>query len=236
MKLWFKHHPLVRLEQQRTGMSARASLPSQLLPLLELRFPTVEGDARSVDALVVDFETSGFDPEGDQILSMGWVEIQQGVIRLNSAHHYLISQEADVPSDTVKVHHLLPEVLQSQGLRFDEVFKRLFHAMEGKLLVAHGACIERDFTRQYIKRYFGLDDFPLLWLDTLKIEQYRQQMQTGKKDWRLASVRQNYHLPAYPAHHALMDAVATAELYLAQLNSLFAKNAAPLGVLYKASL
>ena len=42
-------------------------------------------------------------------------------------------------------------------------------------------------------------------------------------------------LPDYPAHHALMDAIATAELYLAQLHGLFGSSPAQLEVLMKAS-
>jgi DNA polymerase-3 subunit epsilon len=35
---------------------------------------------------------------------------------------------------------------------------------------------------------------------------------------RLAECRSRYNLPAYPAHNALMDALAAAELLLAQLD------------------
>ena len=235
MKSWFIRHPLDKLELQRVRMSTQQLLPPQVKAILATPFPARDHDVRTLDALVVDFETTGLASDGDQVLSMGWVEIRQGVIRLNTAYHCLVFQDAEVNTDTVKVHHILPEALLARGIARDEAFERFFHAMKGKLLVAHGAVIERNFTRQYLKQLTGLDGVPLLWLDTLKIEQYRQQVQLGKIDWRLASIRQNYHLPDYPAHHALMDAIATAELYLAQLSSLFAKDLAPLGVLYNAS-
>ena len=41
-------------------------------------------------------------------------------------------------------------------------------------------------------------------------------------DFRLASIRKRHGLPEYPAHGALIDAVATGELYLALLKKRFA--------------
>ena len=56
-------------------------------------------------------------------------------------------------------------------------------------------------------------------VDTMLLEQVQlrrreQPIRTG--DLRLQACRDRYNLPAYPAHNALMDALATAELLLAQ--------------------
>ena len=56
------------------------------------------------------------------------------------------------------------------------------------------------------------------WLCTLRLEQQRlarreQPLQRG--ELTLATCRRRYQLPDYPAHNALWDALATAELLLA---------------------
>ena len=58
-------------------------------------------------------------------------------------------------------------------------------------------------------------------VDTLEIEKVkllRQQDHIKKGELRLAECRSRYNLPAYPAHNALMDALSSAELLLAQID------------------
>ncbi len=81
--------------------------------------------------------------------------------------------------------------------------------MPGKILVAHGAAIERDFLR----RALAVDrsaDLPVVWLDTLMLERSLA-TNRGKegKDYRLCQIRQEKGLPGYLAHNALADSVAT---------------------------
>ena len=60
----------------------------------------------------------------------------------------------------------------------------------------------------------------LPYIDTLQMEQRmmsRQGKVPPKNGLRLASCRTRYNLPDYPGHNALVDALATAELLLAQL-------------------
>ncbi|KXI24277.1 3'-5' exonuclease [Photobacterium sanguinicancri] len=133
------------------------------------------------------------------------------------------------------IHHLLPEQLNKAGLDEHRAFSHLLAAMAGKVVIAHGCVVEKGFLEHYVHQHYHISSLPIVWLDTLKIEQYRGQIRSTKPDWRLASIRKAYRLPDYPAHHALMDAIATAELYLAQLHGLFGSSPAKLEVLMKAS-
>lgn len=229
----FTAHPLDKLARRRHRLTA---LPEALQALLTAPLPEKNADMRAMDILVLDFETTGFSAERDRVVSMGWVILEQGVIRLKTANRILLHTEGAIDPESVKVHHLMPEMLESKGIETDDAFRQLFRAMEGKVLLAHGAVIERAFVARYIERKYGVKDVPLLWLDTLKIEQYIQQLSQTKKGWRLGDVRRRYNLPDYPAHDALMDAIATAELFLAQITRLFAAQRAPAGVLYRASV
>ncbi|MDO4687380.1 MAG: 3'-5' exonuclease [Plesiomonas shigelloides] len=106
------------------------------------------------------------------------------------------------------------------------------------ILVAHGAAIERQFLQQWVSACFGLKaELPLLWLDTLALERsLAGNRHSARRDYRLSEIRRSYGLPAYLAHNALADAVATGELLLVQMKHIFAGRRPQLGELYRRSL
>lgn len=214
---WFKQRNSYPLDK----------LPDELQALLAFPELTPATNLTALDILVVDFETSGFDFHRDQILSMGWVVIERGVIRLNSARHVLVKNSAHaeiVGAEAVKIHQLLPETLDKKGIPLESAFKQLFPVMSGKLVLAHGTIMEERFFNQYTQNCYQLAPLPIPWLDTLLIEKARYKLlkhTSREQDWRLGPTRQRYGLPQYAAHNALVDAIATAELYLAQINMIF---------------
>ena len=106
------------------------------------------------------------------------------------------------------------------------------------ILVAHGAAIERQFLQQWVSTCCGLQaELPLLWLDTLALERSLVgNRHSTRRDYRLSEIRRSYGLPAYLAHNALADAVATGELLLVQMKYIFAGRRPQLGELYRRSL
>jgi DNA polymerase-3 subunit epsilon len=98
--------------------------------------------------------------------------------------------------------------------------------LSGKIMVVHYRHIEREFLDKALKLRIGEGiEFPVV--DTMEIESLIQKRTTnglwnklrGRKpeSVRLGQSRTRYGLPAYTPHHALTDAVATAELFQAQI-------------------
>jgi len=83
--------------------------------------------------------------------------------------------------------------------------------------------IEKSFLNQYIEKQYQLPPLPLLWVDTLKIEKSLNihKSSQGTADFRLASIRTRHGLPEYSSHGALVDALATGELYLALIKKCY---------------
>ncbi|MCE0493658.1 3'-5' exonuclease [Vibrio salinus] len=215
-----------------------ADVPDVLDKLMTFSELTPKASLSELDVLVVDFETTGFDPAHDRILSMGWVVIERGIIRLNSARHILIKDAGDTFSEAVKVHQLLPEILDKRGISLSSAFNQLIGAMAGKLILAHGTVMEERFFNQYIEQNYRLSPLPVPWLDTMQIEMARNRIlkrAANDKDWRLGPTRSRYGLPQYTAHNALIDAIATAELYLAQMKVLFGNDHYNFEMLYDLS-
>ena len=241
--LFFNRHPLKRLEEQRqTLMTQNLRLPNDLRCLLKPPYPSPKEDSNNMTFTVVDFETSGLNPESDHIVSIGGVHIIKNTIKLSSAQHYIInepnventsSEHPKVNHTARSLHHILPEQ-QKRGISIEEAMQLFFKYLPNSMLIVHGATIERRFLEQFFVSQ-QLPNLPIIWLDTLRLEQNTIQHNRYQKDFRLFALRRQYKLPDYPAHHALVDAIATAELFLAQRKHLFNQAIAPIGFLYQKS-
>jgi DNA polymerase-3 subunit epsilon len=99
------------------------------------------------------------------------------------------------------------------------------------VVLVHYNRIERDFLGRAVLDATGDTlEFPVV--DTMELESRKHpvfrpnfiQRWMGEKDspsLRLAHARERYNLPPYRPHHALTDALATAELFLAQMADQF---------------
>lgn len=244
--IFSSRHPLLQLEKQRQdllqsiNLQTTSELPAYLTRLLRSTYPNPKHNATDLPITVIDFETSGLDPTTDHIVSIGWVHIIQGVIKLSTAQHWVIQEPLEKKNNKLEepiarsLHHILPED-QQHGIPLQQAMQYFFESLPSPVVLAHGATIEKRFIEQFCLDQ-GLQRLPLIWLDTLKIEQNTSNESGYQKDFRLFALRQHYKLPEYPAHHALMDATATAELFLAQKQRLFNQDIAPIGVLYQKSL
>lgn len=185
--------------------------------------------------LVIDIETTGFDPKQDALLSIGFVPIDQGRINLGKAQHYYIRDAAvSIKAESAVINHIVPQML-TEGLPLADVFTEFFQALAGRIPIAHGSWVEQRFIAHQAKKLWGLPQLPLQWLDTLKIEKSR--MANGcvppNPDVQLASVRQRYGLPDYQAHNALYDAIATAELFLVLIRAIYGDKQPSLQAFYR---
>lgn len=151
-----------------------------------------------------------------ELLSLGWVCIENGTIALESARHYLIKAENSV-GQSAAIHQLRDCELRD-GYTELEVLEHLLVAAAGAVLVFHNAALDMAYLNRSSERYFSA---PLLLptVDTLALEHARLRRQDRvikPGDLRLHECRNRYHLPPYPGHNALVDALATAELLIAQ--------------------
>lgn len=216
-------HPLNKLKRKRERYLNEHKVPDNIRALLSAPLPTISDDLYQLDYVSLDFETTGFYPENDHLLSVGYLTISKQQIQLNEAVEQLVKSSEAIKAETAVINHIVPEML-ANGLPLIDVMDQLFAAATGKVLIAHGCIIEKRFIDHYVAEQFKLPPLPLLWVDTLTIEKSFtiHRGNSDSTDFRLASIRTRHGLPEYPAHGALIDALATAELYLALLKKRFA--------------
>lgn len=183
-----------------------------------------------VPLLALDIETSGLDLDRDVILSIGCIAFQIQRIHCRQAAHWIVRPEAALEEITATIHGIThADLAAAPGL--DARFDDLLQAMAGRVIVAHCGEIERRFLVRASMHLTGdVLHFPLI--DTMSIEADTQAHKDSGwlRRWlgrrpipslRLDASRTRYGLPAYRPHHALTDALATAELFQAQMQHHF---------------
>jgi len=163
-----------------------------------------------------DAEMSSLDVAEGELLSLGWVCIEHGAVALESARHYLLKARNSV-GQSATIHQLRDCELE-EGMSESDLLQLFLSAAAGRILVFHNAALDTAFLSQLSRREFGA---PLLMptADTLLLEEAilrRRGAPIMPGDLRLQACRERYNLPNYPAHNALIDALATAELLQAQ--------------------
>lgn len=173
--------------------------------------------------VALDFETTGLNAQQDAILSIGLVPFNTQRITLKQARYWLVKPSRPLEEDSVVIHGITHTELK-HAQEPEVVLSELFDALRGKIVVAHFRHIEREFLRQTTLKLWGeAVEFPII--DTLEIELsvqntqrslWQRLLRSPMPSVRLGQSRLRYGLPAYSPHHALNDAIATAELFQAQ--------------------
>jgi len=183
---------------------------------------------REARLAVVDLETTGLDPGADQVISFAAVPIDRGRIVAGRAVYGLVRPERDVPASSIEIHGIRPQDLLDAPTA-DTAFGVLADAVRGRELVAHAAWVERAFLTDPLRKR-GIR-VPRTMLDTsamwrlLCIE--RQHRDPGLV--RLGAIAEDLGLPVHHPHHALGDALTTAQVFLALATHLEARGRHTLG-------
>ena len=171
--------------------------------------------------LALDFETTTLDAATGFPLSAGWVPVDGIAVQLGGAGAVAFLPPAAGVGDSALFHGITDDAAR-EGLAEPEAVALILGALAGRVLLAHHASIEATFLAAACRRVWGVTP-KLTCVDTLELE-HRLVTRGGSEPTpgalRLGAVRERYGLPSYAAHEALTDALACAELYVAQLTVL----------------
>ena len=168
----------------------------------------------------VDLELTSLDPVTSQITSIGYVIGSAGKITLSSSGYHVINTSADLGQSPV-IHGLTLDILQ-QGEGLADAINSLLPLLKTHVLIFHNARLDLMALDSAFKRC-GLPQLEVLYIDTLQLALYqlnKQHQVLPSNSATLTVCRQRLDLPAFPEHNALDDALATIQLFYAQLNEL----------------
>jgi len=174
-----------------------------------------------LELLALDVETTGLDPRADHLLSLGWVPVVGGRVRLAEAREHRVRPPDGVGVGASATWHRLTDDGLSDAAAPADVLPRLLADLRGRVLLAHHAPIEVGFVAAATLTAYGARA-PLTVVDTLALEHRLRADVNGEVhgSLRLDAARRSHGLPRYAAHDALTDAIAAAELLLAQVAEL----------------
>ncbi len=179
--------------------------------------------------VALDLETTGTNPDTSGIVSIGLVPFTLDRIQCARAGYWLIKPKRPLSESSIKIHRITHGDLK-RAPDLGEVLGEVLDALAGRVAVVHYRGIERPFLLRAVRERTGDRlEFPIV--DTMEIEaRIHRGWRTspparfiaglfGRQPTsiRLAQSRDRYHLPLYGAHHALSDALASAELLQAQV-------------------
>ncbi|MGA2294632.1 MAG: 3'-5' exonuclease [Acidimicrobiales bacterium] len=180
---------------------ARTPVPNGKTPWREARY------------CVVDLELSGLDPRTDEIISFAAVPIDAGRLIVGEALYALSRPSQPLPEKSVLVHGIRTVDL-ADAPPLDEAIQPLLAALTGRVMVAHVATVERSFLAPQLRRHGVRLHQPIL--DTYELARlWAFQRHAPFSRPTLDDVADGLQLPVHRRHHALGDALTTAQVFLA---------------------
>jgi len=175
---------------------------------------------REASFAVLDFESTGLDFARDHVLSYGVVPVDGGRVRLAGAVYRVVRPPIPLPAASIRVHGIRPSEL-GDAPPLDEVVRELFAALEGRVLVAHAAGVELGFLERIRRRHGG----PRIRsaIDVLDLAEALSAPGHGGTV-RLSALAQSMGVPVTRTHHALSDALTTAQLFVVLATRLEARD------------
>lgn len=192
-------------------------------------FPSFRSEWHEVEYVALDLETTGTDPGTEEIVCFGWVVLRGRAIDLSTASRRLVRTSKAMPERSALIHAITDDEAET-GEPPCTVLESLLHVLAGRVLIAHYAATERGFVDAACRRCFG-GGLLVRTVDTLELARRswaRRQLEPAPGALRLPVLRDRYNLPRYTSHDALIDAIAAAELFLAQVEELGDREPVPL--------
>lgn len=161
--------------------------------------------------IVLDTETTGFDPEtGDRIVEIGAVELM-GHVATGRTYHQYINPERAMPQEAFEIHGLGDDFLRDKP-KFAEIGRAFLDFIGDAKLVIHNAAFDVKFLNAELK-WMSLPQIP--WeqaIDTLAIARKRFPGSPASLD--ALCRRFNIDNSSRTLHGALLDSEILAEVYL----------------------
>ncbi len=201
----------------------RSELPLQQ-ELLQRPLPSPGARVAELELVALDFETTGLDARRDHLIAAGWVLIRGGRIVMATAREVRVRNgSVDGVGQSAVIHGILDSDLDDAD-SVESMLEQLLPELAGRAVVAHAAAIERNFLAALLRRMGGVP-LPNPFIDTMSLERHLVEGSGGKVrelhgDLTLDVCRERRGLPDHQRHSAGADAVAAAELLLAQVAQL----------------
>lgn len=185
---------------------------------------------KSLSFVVFDTETTGLNPQVDEICQIAAVRLVNGRIVEGEEFDLLVNPGRRIPAASTEVHHITNEMV-ADAPPVTEALRR-FHAFaEGAVLVAHNAPFDMSFLRRREAEIGRRFDQPIL--DTVLCSAILYG-QSAEHTLDALCDRLHIRIPETARHTAIGDAIGTAQAFRKMIPMLEAADLPNLGALIRA--
>lgn len=179
-----------------------------------------EQPLRSCRYVIFDTETTGFYPyQGDEIIAIGGVVVDNGMIREDQAFHQLVNPYRPIPPSVTAITGITDEMVADKPGVCNVISDFLDFAGDATL-VAHNAEFDLAFMNIKLKWYTKTAIYNPV-IDTYKLARaFYPELGTHDLDTLL----KHHRVEVQGRHTALGDSLMTAQMFLHYLQVLEAKN------------
>jgi DNA polymerase III subunit epsilon len=168
---------------------------------------------RSIDYAVVDLETTGLNLRRDAIVSYGAAVIHRGRIITADSIYGLVRPECAMSPKSITIHALRPCDL-ADAPPLSAAVTALDAVLASRVLIAHAAWIERSFLTRAFRAHGKRLRCNII--DTAALARAANTTAAHcRGEPNLEALATELRLPVVSPHHALGDAITTAEVFLA---------------------
>ncbi|MBZ2169850.1 MULTISPECIES: PolC-type DNA polymerase III [Marinobacter] len=165
--------------------------------------------------IILDLETTGLNPARDEVIAIGAVAIQGGVIHLDDQFDLILRRPELNIDETVLIHGIGNEAL-THGHETQDALLYLLEWMNGDPILAYHSAFDQKFLEKALKLQIGYTRNHL-WMDAADLlPALFPDIKPGGKG--LDHWAEHFGLEFSTRHHAAADAMATAELTLIAIN------------------
>lgn len=160
-----------------------------------------------VDFLIVDVETTGLSVEhGDRVCEIGAVKLRSGAVI--ETFGTLIDPRRPISAGAYEVNKISPQMV-ANAPPFPSVAEKLWHMMDGCVLVAYNA----PFDLSFLTNEFRLAGYPSISNTTVDVLALARQILPGLAGYPQENVAQVLGIPFAVKHRALEDGMVTAQVF-----------------------
>ena len=196
-------------------LGRRPDLSPEVRGALDARHELPSPDLRAAHSVgsfvVVDVESSGLDVFADRLIAIGAVRVERSCIDLSSSFYQVLRQPESSAKDNILVHGITGTE-QREGLDPVEVLVAFAEFVGKTPLVGWNSNFDDIMIRRATEEHLG-ERWKLDWLDLAWLAPALHP-ETAKKCIGLDAYLAKHGIEVLSRHHALADAVATAQLLL----------------------
>ena len=156
--------------------------------------------------VVVDLETTGFSAKKCEIIEIGAVRVENGILQSN--FHTLVKPDNRIPELITEMTHITDEMV-SDAPKISEALLRFINFIDFDPIVAHNAAFESGWLLPLFQKHLGIK-IENVFFDSLEIA---RQTFPELESHTLEAMTDLLSIPCSCRHRALHDAIQTVQVF-----------------------